>query len=217
MTYFVDGSTEGLSALVGSYDPTCGCSYWTSTSRPAHGDGCVPVRSSRLPAGLVARQLHTAHEAGASGALDAWAHERPTRRPSTLDRWVAEASDERERLYRSLNDAVREAGIVGLPDGFVDLAISVGLARLAIAEQLVPGHPELAERVNALEEDLPRLVATALDAAAANAIPRPQENPPSTGRDELVAEVTAELGPRLMEEIHKAVTTAVAHGLEEGR
>jgi hypothetical protein len=210
VSYLVNANSDSMEALTANYDPGCGCAYWTSAPRPAHSDRCIPVRAERVPAGLLAHQLRIA--ATAPSALDSWVQDRPVRRRSAIDMWVADTPDRREQLYQDLATSVRRHGVGELPDGFVDLAISVGLARLADAEDRCVGRPDLAERVDTAIEDLPRLVAAAVRDATAVTAGGDADN----GR-ELVAQVTAELGPRLMEEIHRAVNVAVDHSLKPNR
>lgn len=222
MTFISGSGGQGISALAAAYDPGCGCAYWTNSPNPAHVDRCVPLRTSRLPAALAMP---------APSSLAAWVGETPRPRGDTVSRWVAEAptvdrvdaAGVVEQVYADLSAAVRANGVNELPQGFIDLALTVALTVLAEVEDTVDADPGLARRVEEAARDLPRIVAaatrdavtvTAADAAAAPAQPLAAGG--EAARSELVAGVTAELGPKLMDQIDRAVEAAVRYRLGGG-
>jgi len=215
VSFIVGTGGEGLAALAASYSPNCDCAYWTNSPSPAHADRCVPVRSPRLPVALAL---------SVPSSLSGWISETPHPEGGVLGRWVAEAPASPaeatagtaaavEQIYAELSAAVRADDIRDLPLGFVDLGLSVALAVLADAEDVAPADVALAERVQATAQDLPHIVAAAIRHAVSVTAAADAPAVPGAGHHELVAGVTAELGPKLMDQIDRAVETAVRYRL----
>jgi len=214
VSFIVGTGGEGLAALSAAFEPNCGCTYWTNSNTPAHADRCVPVRSPRLPVALAL---------SVPSSLSDWISETPRPEGGVLGRWVAEAPASPaestagtgaavEQIYAELSAAVRADDVRDVPLGFVDLGLSVALAVLADAEDAGPADVALAERVQATAQDLPHIVAAAIrHAVSVTAADAPAV--PGAGHHELVAGVTAELGPKLMDQIDRAVETAVRYRL----
>jgi len=219
MSFIVGTGGEGLAALAAAYEPNCTCAYWSSAPSPAHSDRCVPVRSDRLPVALTLT---------VPSSLSGWISETPRPEGGALGRWVAEAPASPaeatagtaaavEQIYADLSTSVRAHDIPDLPQGFVDLGLSVALAVLAEAEDAALSDVALAERVQAAAQDLAHLVAAAIRHAVAATITVGAPALPGAGHHELVAGVTAELGPKLMDQIDRAVEMAVRYRLGDDR